>query len=304
MVGVEAAHLDDLFDLGDGDAGGGGHHGVEVHGGVAVDEVAEAVALPGLDHGEVAGDGLFEHVVAAVERPDLFTVRELLDRAVAVVEQGQAALADGRAGAGGGVKRGDARAAGPEPLGQRALGHQLDLELARQVLALELFVLAHIRRDHLLDLPGAQQDAQAEVVDPAVVRHHRQPADAQLAQGPDAVFGDTAEAKTPGQDGGPRGDVGHGLAGAGVDLVHGRPCYSLPCAAATGRGSQPRQPAATTLCGPLPRCRLVATWGLGALSVVTRSPCALVTSKGPAGSPGCRWLFLSEKWVRRFVTLC
>src|SRR5690242_20383800 len=44
-VGVEGAGLDEFFDFGDGDAGGGGHHGVEIAGGAAVDEVTGAVAF-------------------------------------------------------------------------------------------------------------------------------------------------------------------------------------------------------------------------------------------------------------------
>ena len=48
-------------------------------------------------------------------------------------------------------------------------GHELDLELAREVLPLELLVLADVARDHLPDLLVAQQDAEAEVVDAAVV---------------------------------------------------------------------------------------------------------------------------------------
>ena len=52
------------------------------------------------------------------------------------------------------VEAGDARAAGAQPLGERALRSELHLELAGQELALELLVLADVGRDHLLDLPG------------------------------------------------------------------------------------------------------------------------------------------------------
>ena len=58
-----------------------------------------------------------------------------------------------RADAGRRVERRDAGAAGAQPLGQRALRHQLDLELAGEELALELLVLADVGRDHLPDLP-------------------------------------------------------------------------------------------------------------------------------------------------------
>ena len=53
VVGIELARLDQLLDLGDRDAAGGGHHRIEVARGLAVDEVAVGVALPRLDEREV-----------------------------------------------------------------------------------------------------------------------------------------------------------------------------------------------------------------------------------------------------------
>src|SRR5260221_9644438 len=46
--------------------------------------------------------------------------------------------------------------------------------LFRSVLALELLVLAHIRRDHLLDLARLQQLAEAKAVHARIVGNHRQ----------------------------------------------------------------------------------------------------------------------------------
>ena len=71
---------------------------------------------------------------------------ELHDDAALAVAQGQAAFADGGAHAGGRVECNDAGAARANALGQGALRTQLDLELAREVLALELFVLADVAR--------------------------------------------------------------------------------------------------------------------------------------------------------------
>ena len=63
-------------------------------------------------------------------------------------------------------------AAGPQPLGQRALRRQLDLELAVQELPLELLVLPDVRaRSSGAIRLARQQDAQAPLVDAAVVRH-------------------------------------------------------------------------------------------------------------------------------------
>src|SRR5688572_10194152 len=55
---VQLAGLDQLLDLGDRDAAGGGAEGVEVARGHPVDEVAVPVALPGADQREVRDDRL------------------------------------------------------------------------------------------------------------------------------------------------------------------------------------------------------------------------------------------------------
>lgn len=44
------------------------------------------------------------------------------------------------------------------------LRRQLHFQLPRQILPLELLVLADVRRDHPLDLLGLKQQTQAEVV--------------------------------------------------------------------------------------------------------------------------------------------
>jgi hypothetical protein len=53
VSGSSCADLDELLDLGDGDVRRRRHHRVEVHRGVAIDEVAVAVALPRLHDGEI-----------------------------------------------------------------------------------------------------------------------------------------------------------------------------------------------------------------------------------------------------------
>jgi hypothetical protein len=46
---------------------------------------------------------------------------------------------------------------------------ELELQLAREILLLEQFILADIGRDHLADLPRLKQLPQAEIVGPRVV---------------------------------------------------------------------------------------------------------------------------------------
>src|SRR5690606_18750004 len=60
---------------------------------------------------------------------------------------------------------------------------------------LELLVLAHVGRNHLADLPGFQQQAEAEAVDARVVGDGGQALDAGVPQGLDQRLGDAAQAE-------------------------------------------------------------------------------------------------------------
>jgi hypothetical protein len=135
MVRVQAAGGHDLLDLDHAELAGHDHRRVEVARGAAEDQVAGLVGLPGLAQRHVGHQAALHHVAVAVE------VAQFL------------AFGHQRAHAGAGEERRDAGAAGTQLLGQRALGRELQLELAGQVLALELLVLADVAGDHLLDLP-------------------------------------------------------------------------------------------------------------------------------------------------------
>ena len=99
---------------------GGRHHRIEVARGLAVDEIALGVALPGIDDREVGDEAALHDVALAVELALLL------------------ALGDHGAGAGRGEEGRNAGAAGADALGQRALRVELDLELAGEVLLGEL----------------------------------------------------------------------------------------------------------------------------------------------------------------------
>ena len=142
---------------------GGRHHRVEVARGLAVDEVAGGVALPGLDDGEVGEQAALHHVFLAVELLHFL------------------ALGDQRADAGLGVEGRDAGAAGADALGQRALRVEFQLQLAGEELLREQLVLADIGRDHLLDLPRLQKQAQPDAVDAGIVGDDGQILDAGVA---------------------------------------------------------------------------------------------------------------------------
>src|ERR1700751_3754062 len=53
VVGIELAGRNEMLDLGDRDFRSGCHHRVEVARGLAIDQVARGIALPGMDDSEV-----------------------------------------------------------------------------------------------------------------------------------------------------------------------------------------------------------------------------------------------------------
>ena len=114
----------------------------------------------------------------------------------------------------------DARAARADALGERALRHQLDLDLAGEELPLELLVLADVGRDHLPDLPRLQQNADAEVVDAGVVADDGEACRAARVQRANEVFGDAAQAEAAHHDRRAVGDLGHCLPDGRSNFVH------------------------------------------------------------------------------------
>jgi len=87
----------------------------------------------------------------------------------------------------------DAGAAGPQLLGQRALGGEFQLQFTREKLALELLVFPHVGTDHLLDLARLQELAQAEPVHPGVVRDDGEVLHPAVAQRIDQRLWNTAQ---------------------------------------------------------------------------------------------------------------
>jgi len=195
LIGVELAEFDEVFDFGDNVVGGGGHHGIEVAGGFAEDEVAPPVAFPGFDESEVAADGAFEDELAAVEFAGFF------------------AFGDHGAVTGGSVEGGDARATSAEAFGEGTLRIQFELQLAADDELLKEFVFTDVGGDHFLDLAVLKQEADAETVDASVVADYGQVFGAFAADGVDEIFRDAAEAETAHEDGGAVGEVGDGGVG-------------------------------------------------------------------------------------------
>jgi hypothetical protein len=155
VVRIDLARFDQFVDLRDGDAPGHGGDRVEVSGGFLEHEVAVAVAARSAHQRVVRDDGLLEHVFLLAteggERTRLLRRGLHRDLAIRPVAPRQAALGDHGSDAAGGEERRDAGASGAQPLGQRALGRQLDLELATQVPAGEVLVLTDVRGDDPAD---------------------------------------------------------------------------------------------------------------------------------------------------------
>src|SRR5260370_34522284 len=73
LIRVELAELYEFFDFGDNVVGGIRHHGIEVARGLALDEVAPAIAFPCLDECEITAQAAFENILAAVPPAGLFS---------------------------------------------------------------------------------------------------------------------------------------------------------------------------------------------------------------------------------------
>src|SRR6267378_141893 len=212
LIGFDLAHLDQVLHFRDGDARRGAHHRAEISGGLAEDQVAPLVALPGAHDGVIGLERLLEDHLATFEHPALLAFGDLRARPRGREEAAQP---------------GSSR---PDALGKRPLRVQLDLQLAREELSLELLVLADVAGDHLPDLPALQQDAQALVGGPAVVRDHRQVLHALAMDGGDQVLRVAGEPEPAGHDHSAVLHVADRLVRVGDQLVHLDPSRSTICA--------------------------------------------------------------------------
>src|SRR5271156_6593292 len=79
LIRIELARLDQNLDLRHGDAPGGRHVGIEVAGGLSIDEIALGIALPSLDERDVGHETRLEHISLAVHHTRFLALRH--DRA-------------------------------------------------------------------------------------------------------------------------------------------------------------------------------------------------------------------------------
>src|SRR5208283_2375059 len=109
LVGIDLARFHQMLHFSDRYSAGSGHHGIEVARCLPIDEVAPAVALPGLDEREVRSQRTFEHVRAATEFARLLAFCHYCTESCRRVE------------------RRDAGSAGADALGQRTLRNQFQI---------------------------------------------------------------------------------------------------------------------------------------------------------------------------------
>ena len=203
VVGGQFARGNDAFDLHHADLAGGGGGRIEIARRQVETQVARTVGHIGLDQGDIGHQRALHDIGLAVEFAQL----------LAVGHQG--------AHTGLGEEGRDTRPAGAQLLGQRALGRKFKLEFTGQVLTLELLVLPHVGRNHLLDLAGFQQLAQSKAVHTGIVGNRRQVFHTGVAQRVDQGFGNAAQAETAhGEHLAVSHDVLERLGGRGKDFVH------------------------------------------------------------------------------------
>ncbi len=151
-------------------------------------------------------DGVLQHMRHAVDHALLFALGQL--------------GADSR----GGEERANARAGGADALGQRALGNELQFQLARPVQIIKRIGarLAWERAHHLAHLAAQHQLADAHAAAACVVADDGEVFGALGHQRVDQVGGQACAAKTRNHHARAVWDVSHGLGQAGDDLVdHG-----------------------------------------------------------------------------------
>src|SRR5262245_45545687 len=210
MIGIDRARLDELLDLGNGDTRCRRHHRIEIPGRSSIDQIAYAIAFPGVNEREVGTDRSLEHMVFAVDQSGLFP------------------FGDDRTEGGRREESANAGAAGANPLGKGPLRDELDLEFAGQILSLELLVLADVGRNHSPDLSRPQQNADAEIVDAGVVADDGQIAGATRVQRLNEVLWNAAQTKAAHQNRCAVRHQRHIVFRTGQHFVHG--VWSMPAA--------------------------------------------------------------------------
>ena len=153
QVGIQLANLDQVLHLRNRNFGSTGHHRVEVAGGLAINEVAPFITLPGFNQGEVCFQCVFHHVEAAIEFAGFLIFGDHCAHARRREESRNAS------------------AAGPDAFRKCSLRHQVQFNLALQDHLFQQFILTNVGSNVLAKLAGCEQQAYAKAIHASVVAH-------------------------------------------------------------------------------------------------------------------------------------
>src|SRR6185437_6565921 len=196
------ADLDQILNFRDRHLRGGRHHGIEVPRGLAINEIAPLVALPGADESKIGFQPSLHDVSAAIELAHFL------------------AFSDDSADARRSEEGGNTGTPGANALRKSSLRDQLQVEPFLEDHLLEKPVFADIAADVALNLACVEEQSHAKAVDSDVVANGVEVLHAFAHQGANQVFGDAAETEAAHHDGGALKDVLNGLVCTGDDFIH------------------------------------------------------------------------------------
>ncbi len=178
LVWVQFADWYELLHFSNADLATSRHHWVEVSGGLAINQVAKAIATPRLDKRKIRADASLHHKCLAIE--DFVGL----------------SLGDLGREPGSGVKSWNPGATCSKSLRQRSLRGEFNFKFARHELTFKFGVFSYVARDHPANLSSLQEQSKPPVVNPGVVARDGQTLDATIAQGDDQILWDSAESKS------------------------------------------------------------------------------------------------------------
>ena len=190
VVRIQLSGFDQLLDLSDRHLRRSRHHRVEVPRSLAIDQIAQPIALPRLHQSHVRTRARLEHIGPPRDLARLLALGDNGPQTRRRVE---------------GRNPSTSRA---NPLGQRSLRNQRQRQLALQHHLFEPAVLAHIASDVRGDHSRLEHQPHAEAIDSHIVTDRVQPSEAALDQRGDQVLGNPAQPEAPEHNRRSGGDLG------------------------------------------------------------------------------------------------
>src|ERR1700722_10129465 len=178
------------------------HHGIKIARGLAIYEIAHAVALPGFHEGEVGFQTTLHQIRAAIEFTRLF------------------AFGNNRPNPCGREECGNARAARANPLGESSLRHQVELDRALQHHFFQQLIFTDVSANMMHDLSRSQQQSVAKAIDSDVVADGGEIFRTLPDQSANQIFRNAAQPEAADHDDRAVEHVTNGFIGIGNDFIH------------------------------------------------------------------------------------